>query len=221
VAADGGDDGRTAVVMDPQPLWVAAITPILLETDIAVVATATTARDALDELERHRPDLFVVEPAVGGPALLAEARSLLPDLRIVAIAASADPDQVDQALTAGAVAYVIKTAQPADIRAGIRQAFHSSIFLPSPRRPLAQPAAAAAPETGTLTPREVEILKLAAAGRPNAELARMLWVTEQTVKFHLSNIYRKLGVANRTEASRWAQLNGLLDEDAGAQHEPA
>jgi len=163
----------------------------------------------------------VVEPAVGGAALLAEARSLLPDLRIVAIAASADPDQVDQALTAGAVAYVIKTAQPADIRAGIRQAFHSSIFLPSPRRPLAQPAAAAAPETGTLTPREVEILKLAAAGRPNAELARMLWVTEQTVKFHLSNIYRKLGVANRTEASRWAQLNGLLDEDAGAQHEPA
>jgi DNA-binding NarL/FixJ family response regulator len=126
VAADGGGNGRTAVVMDPQPLWVAAITPILLETDIAVVATATTARDALDELERHRPDLFVVEPAVGGPALLAEARSLLPDLRIVAIAASADPDQVDQALTAGAVAYVIKTAQPADIRAGIRQAFHSS-----------------------------------------------------------------------------------------------
>jgi DNA-binding NarL/FixJ family response regulator len=206
--------------MDPQPLWVAAITPILLETDITVVATATTPQGALDELERHRPDLFVVEPAVGGPALLAEARSLLPDLRIVAIAASADPDQVDQALTAGAVAYVIKTAQPADIRAGIRQAFHSSIFLPSPRRPLAQPTAAM-PETGSLTPREIEILKLAAAGRPNAELARMLWVTEQTVKFHLSNIYRKLGVANRTEASRWAQLNGLLDEDGGTQRDPA
>jgi DNA-binding CsgD family transcriptional regulator len=61
-----------------------------------------------------------------------------------------------------------------------------------------------------LTRRELEILRLMSEGLSNAELARMLWVTEQTVKFHLSNIYRKLGVANRTEASRWAQLNGLL-----------
>ena len=57
---------------------------------------------------------------------------------------------------------------------------------------------------------KLEILQLLAEGHSNADLAKMLWVTEQTVKFHLSNIYRKLGVANRTEASRWAQLNGLL-----------
>jgi DNA-binding CsgD family transcriptional regulator len=62
-----------------------------------------------------------------------------------------------------------------------------------------------------LTRRELEILRLVADGHSNAQLARMLWVTEQTVKFHLSNIYRKLDVANRTEASRWAQLNGVLD----------
>jgi DNA-binding CsgD family transcriptional regulator len=54
-------------------------------------------------------------------------------------------------------------------------------------------------------------LRLVAEGHSNAQLARMLWVTEQTVKFHLSNIYRKLDVANRTEASRWAQIHGLLD----------
>ncbi len=63
---------------------------------------------------------------------------------------------------------------------------------------------------GGLTRRELEILKLVAEGHSNAALARMLWVTEQTVKFHLSNIYRKLDVTNRTEASRWAQLNGVL-----------
>jgi DNA-binding CsgD family transcriptional regulator len=56
----------------------------------------------------------------------------------------------------------------------------------------------------------VEILRLVAEGHTNAQLARLLWVTEQTVKFHLSNIYRKLNVANRTEASRWAQVQGLL-----------
>jgi DNA-binding CsgD family transcriptional regulator len=61
-----------------------------------------------------------------------------------------------------------------------------------------------------LTRRELEILKLVAEGHSNSQLARMLWVTEQTVKFHLSNIYRKLDVANRTEASRWAQVHGLL-----------
>ena len=70
--------------------------------------------------------------------------------------------------------------------------------------------AEAADEPG-LTRRELEILRLVAEGHSNAQLARMLWVTEQTVKFHLSNIYRKLDVANRTEASRWAQLHGLLD----------
>jgi DNA-binding CsgD family transcriptional regulator len=61
-----------------------------------------------------------------------------------------------------------------------------------------------------LTPREIEILRLASEGHSNAQLAKHLWVTEQTIKFHLSNIYRKLDVANRTEASRWAHSHGLL-----------
>jgi DNA-binding CsgD family transcriptional regulator len=72
---------------------------------------------------------------------------------------------------------------------------------------VATDAAAAAPQ---LTRRELEILQLVAEGYSNSQLAKMLWVTEQTVKFHLSNIYRKLDVANRTEASRWAQVHGLL-----------
>ena len=67
-----------------------------------------------------------------------------------------------------------------------------------------------------LTRRELELLKLVAEGHSNAQVARMLWVTEQTVKFHLSNVYRKLGVANRTEASRWAQTRGLLSAEPPA-----
>ena len=209
-----GDNQRTAVVMDPQPLWLAAVVPILSDAGVAVLATSTTPETALEALAEHRPDLFVVEPAVGGRELLLEARMLIPELRIVAIGASGDPEDVDEALTAGAVAYVIKTALPVDIRTGVRQAFRSSIFLPSPRR--SAPAPPPPPQTTNgdgLTRREVEILQLAAEGPSNAELARKLWVTEQTVKFHLSNIYRKLGVANRTEASRWAQVNGLLGGD--------
>jgi DNA-binding CsgD family transcriptional regulator len=104
----------------------------------------------------------------------------------------------------------------------IRQAFSPSLFLP----PLAPPPANGAQSAdaheavAVLTKREREILQLVAEGHSNSQLARMLWVTEQTVKFHLSNIYRKLDVANRTEASRWAQIHGLLATparlDAGA-----
>jgi DNA-binding CsgD family transcriptional regulator len=68
------------------------------------------------------------------------------------------------------------------------------------------------PALDVLTTREREILRLVAEGHSNNQLARMLWVTEQTVKFHLSNVYRKLDVSNRTEASRWAQVHGLLAE---------
>src|SRR5438132_14211103 len=95
----------------------------------------------------------------------------------------------------------------------MRQAFGPSIYLrgaPAGSAPRGVRRDGAGAE---LTRRELEILRLVAEGHSNAKLARMLWVTEQTVKFHLSNIYRKLDVANRTEASRWAQLHGLLPAD--------
>ena len=69
--------------------------------------------------------------------------------------------------------------------------------------------------TAGLTRRETEILQLMSEGLSNSQLARKLWVTEQTVKFHLSNIYRKLGASNRTEAARWAQLHNLLPTEQG------
>ncbi len=67
--------------------------------------------------------------------------------------------------------------------------------------------------TEDLTRRELEILRHVAEGRSNQQVGRTLWVTEQTVKFHLTNIYKKLGMSNRTEASLWAQRHGLLTRD--------
>jgi len=117
---------------------------------------------------------------------------------------------VEAAFAAGAFAYVLKSADPDDLRAAIRQAFEPSVyFAPELVSNGAEPDERPSVDAG-LTRREIEILQLVAEGYSNAQLARMLWVTEQTVKFHLSNIYRKLGVANRTEASRWAQVHGLL-----------
>ena len=82
--------------------------------------------------------------------------------------------------------------------------------MPVPTTATVRPPKPEAVDLG-LTARELEILGLVAEGASNSSIARQLWVTEQTVKFHLSNVYRKLGVANRTEASHRAHVNGLLD----------
>jgi DNA-binding NarL/FixJ family response regulator len=206
---------RAAVLHDQHPLWLDAVEQVLDRIEVDVAGKATSPDEALALVEQHQPDLFVteVETANGGMdgiTCLRLAVERVPTVRPVALSMYADPQRVDAALAAGAVAYVVKTAHPDDLASAVRQAFDHSVYLASARipRPALVPER---PEDETgLTRREVEILKLVSQGHSNAQLAKMLWVTEQTVKFHLSNIYRKLDVANRTEASRWAQVNGLL-----------
>ena len=90
-----------------------------------------------------------------------------------------------------------------------------SLYLSGARR--SKTVASAEAETAGLTQREREILRLVAEGGTNGDIAKNLWVTEQTVKFHLANIFRKLDVRNRTQASRWAHENGLLERPALGQ----
>jgi DNA-binding NarL/FixJ family response regulator len=207
------------VLLDPHPLWLEAVQSVLSSLDIAVAGKACTAEEALEMVEEHQPDILLVETGLSGPmsgaSLVRAARQRVPSLRVIALAGSSDPADIDAAFDAGALAYVVKTARSDDVAATIRQAFDHSIFLPHMQTTGASPAAEPEcvvedDERVTLTRREREILALVAEGHSNRELARMLWVTEQTVKFHLSNIYRKLDVSNRTEASRWAHKNRLL-----------
>jgi DNA-binding NarL/FixJ family response regulator len=142
------------------------------------------------------------------------AHAIHPDLKTVVLSGTDQPHQIESAFAAGAAVFCVKTAAQDDLIAGIRQAFDTSIYLARSARPASSQKTVAPLSTPDLTRREVEILRLVAEGHSNMQLAKMLWVTEQTVKFHLSNIYRKLGVANRTEASRWAQLHGLLPATA-------
>jgi DNA-binding NarL/FixJ family response regulator len=146
-----------------------------------------------------------------GVALIERARVDLPELRAIIVSMSDRRATIERAFVAGASAYVMKSAHPDDLASAARQAFEHSLFLAGAPRVVA-PAMQShdAATQADLTRREEEILRLVAEGHSNAQLARMLWVTEQTVKFHLSNVYRKLAVSNRTEAARWAQLNGLL-----------
>jgi DNA-binding NarL/FixJ family response regulator len=208
---------RTAVVLDEQPLGLEAMEQLLSRVGVSIVGKTTDPVEALELIEEHRPDILLADYGANDGNLDAvecvrKAQERHPELKTVVLSASAEAQQISSAFAAGASVFCVKTAAKDDLMAGIRQAFEASIYLahsaaaPATREPV---TAVEAPE---LTRRELEILQLVAEGHSNSQLARMLWVTEQTVKFHLSNIYRKLNVANRTEASRWAQLRGLLPE---------
>jgi two-component system, NarL family, response regulator DevR len=206
---------RTAVIVDEHPLWLDAVQQVLERVSVEVVAKATSLDDAALLVRQHRPALVVAEVATStddaaGVAWLREITQEHPNVKPIVLSTVDDSAVISAALEAGAVVYVIKKAHPDDLAVAIRQAYDHSIYLPGYRDDAARVPAVQKTEHPDLTRRELEILRLVAEGLSNAELAKMLWVTEQTVKFHLSNIYRKLNVSNRTEASRWAQLNGLL-----------
>jgi DNA-binding NarL/FixJ family response regulator len=207
---------QSGVICDSHPMWLDAVEQVLRQIGVNVVGKTTSTAQALSLVEKHQPDLLITELESGdmsGLVLIEHARAAAPDVRPIVLSMHADSQVIDSALTAGAVAYVVKTAHPEDLASAVRQAFSHSVYLAGRREVAVAPATngSSVDEHPDLTKRELEILRIVAEGHSNAELARMLWVTEQTVKFHLSNIYRKLDVANRTEASRWAQVNGLLD----------
>ena len=125
---------------------------------------------------------------------------------MVIFSATTTPAEISTALRNGANAYVLKTVNPLDLPAVIRQAAEGTVYYPPP--PAAAPAAK---DTADLTERERTILAAVMRGLSNKAISQEFWVTEQTVKFHLSNVYRKLGVPNRTAAARFAHEHGLID----------
>jgi DNA-binding NarL/FixJ family response regulator len=211
-----GSREKSAVILDRHPLWLEAMDKLVAGVGVEVVGRAIDGDEAVELIEEHRPDVFIagIDPANSDQvACIRKATQCNPDLKAVVVADNTEPEAINAAFAAGATVYCVKTARQEDLASAIRQAFERSIYIATngsseySQGPTAVPSE---PANHDLTRRELEILRLVAEGHSNSQLARMLWVTEQTVKFHLSNIYRKLDVANRTEASRWAQLNGLL-----------
>jgi DNA-binding NarL/FixJ family response regulator len=162
-----------------------------------------------DEIAELRPDVVLVEEMTSRRMTLVrirEARSAAPAARVVLVTRELGADGLSEATEAGADAAIGRGVDAltfatlvSAVAAG--QVFHAFAVVPS---------RAHARRDG-LTARELEILRMVAAGASNVRIARALWVAEQTVKYHLSNIYRKLGVANRTQASHYAHVNGLFD----------
>jgi two-component system response regulator DevR len=205
----------TAVLLDQHPLWLEAVVHVVENTGVKVVGQANTPKRALELVERHQPVAFVTEirmppGEMDGIACLREAIERVPTLVPIVLSAYDDPRHIEEALQAGAAAYVIKTVHPNALASTIRHVLEHAVPTAARAVPSRVRNQAADPDFPVLTPRQREILQLVEEGFSNAQIAKMLWVTEQTVKFHLANVYRLLGVASRTQAVRFAQVRGLL-----------
>ena len=140
-------------------------------------------------------------PGVDGVECIEHIRQGYPDVKVVVLSACDDRPTIDGALRAGADAYVVKSAERVDIAAVLRQTSSGAIFH-APSCPASTPGERKRSELPALTERERTVLAVVASGLTTAAISRDLWVSEHTVKFHLTNIYRKLGVSNRASAVR-------------------
>lgn len=178
--------------------------------EIEIVGEAQSGTQVLPLSRRLQPDVVLLDvdlPGLDGFGCLELLRRNLPDIRVVMLSSSSDTAHVSGALRRGASAYVVKSINPIDLAAALRQVVEGTVFTAVVVPGATSDAAGAA----GLTEKEVEILRGVANGLSNREIGRTLWVTEQTVKFHLTNVYRKLQVANRTEAARAAYRLGLAE----------
>jgi DNA-binding NarL/FixJ family response regulator len=216
---------RSAVVLDADPAWLDVVHQTLDGLGVQVAGVALDPGQALVLVQEHAPDLLVIDARARGPELnsitcLRRAREQAPELKAVVLSDHDDHAHIDAALEAGASAYIAKPKDPADLATAIRQVFERSIFPAGDAvRPVGSARTTVQDDRERLTARELEVLQHVAAGRSNGEIGRRLWVSEHTVKFHLSNIYKKLGVANRTQACRRAATLGLLSNGPEADGE--
>jgi DNA-binding NarL/FixJ family response regulator len=200
---------KRLVIIADDPIAVHGIRLALRQTAGFQLVGSLDGRGPVDvRLHDLAPDVVLVddmqEPA-NATARFSEAAAAVPEATLVLLVDGMDDERVRDVFAAGADVVLSKALHPIALGTLLREAARGNI-VQRYRPPEAHE------DDCPLTHREAEILGLAAQGMTNGRIARQLWITEQTVKFHLSNTYRKLGVRNRTEASRYAYLNDLVPE---------
>ena len=191
------------ILADDHALVIEGLRGLLArEPDMEVVATVTNGAALLDELQYTRPDVIVLDLQMperdGFSCLEAIRRQGLP-VKVVILSAFGDGGSLQTAWEQQADGFALKTDPPRQTVATIRNVAHGQIVFP---RAVRQAAGQTTEVLGRLTGRERDVLRLLADGLMNAQIAERLSVQESTVKFHIQNIFQKLGVTNRTEAAQ-------------------
>lgn len=216
---DGRNGIRRLVIVADNSLIVETIRLCFLKTgEFRLVGYADARRTSAPTIVGAEPDVLLIddmERAELALQLMREVTEQSPRVSMIVLSATTDPTWLEQLFQAGAVGVISKAAHPSALVTLIRELLDGHVF-PRSSRPGTVPSgsSSATSDEWSLTEREREILRLVASGSTNGDVARRLWVTEQTVKFHLRNIYRKLDVANRTQASHFAYANGLVSLSA-------
>jgi len=185
------------VILDEHPIWVNALETILSGGGVRVVGTTTSPKRALELVCSKQPDALIAPLVLANSEmealeLLGRARERRPGLRLVVIASYDNGFHLSAAASAQADAYLPRTVSAAEVVDTVRACLVGE----------SRPAIGGEVATPSLTQRELEIVTLAARGYTNAQIAERLWITRWTVKYHLANAYKKLGVSNRTQAAR-------------------
>jgi DNA-binding NarL/FixJ family response regulator len=213
MATRSGDVGNVRVVIaDDHRLMLDGIRRALGADDgFEIVGETQDGIHLVPLVEETKPDLVLLDvrmPRRDGLACLDEIHARFPETKVVMLSASTTPALIQSALSRGATAYIAKSVDPADLPSTLRQAMEGRLPGQAALSGESDPGRA---NPARLTEREASILSAVSRGLSNDEIATELWVTQQTVKFHLTNIYRKLGVKNRTEATRVAYQRGLVE----------
>ena len=212
------------LIADDHALTLAAVRDALQEDGgIRIVAEASSGRAALAAVQRSAPEVVLLDMhmpgAIDGPTCAERIRKRFPEVRVVMLSGFTDEASIRMAFRRGVHAFISKAVDPRDIAPALRLAVSDTVYYAPPDGgPLEAEDLAE-----SLSEREATVLKAVAAGLSNQAIAKRLWVSEHTVKFHLTNIFRKLDVSNRTEAARWAHSHGIVEDgiDEGAETDDA
>lgn len=198
--------------------------------DVRLVGSADGGAEAIALCREKTPDVLLLDlsmPEVDGVTVARTLREQGVSTRVVIFTSFSDRDGIMRALDAGAIGYLLKDADPSEIHAAIRAASRgeapltpkAAMELLRQRHPVGvgaghAPEPVARPQVD-LTDRERQVLGLLASGLANKQIARRLGISEKTVKGHLTNLFQRIGVSDRTQAALWAERTGALRIPAG------
>jgi DNA-binding NarL/FixJ family response regulator len=198
---------RVLVVDDHHLVRAGLITLLEADAGIHVVGEAADGQQAVETAAATTPDVVLMDlsmPVMDGVAATRLLLAELPGTHVVALTSFSDRQRVTDILTAGATGYVLKDARPDDLLAAVRAAADGHVPLDPRVAAALLPAREPAPPD-QLSDREKQVLRLVAAGLANKQIARRLGIAESTVKVHTGNIFRRIGVTDRTSAALWAK----------------
>jgi DNA-binding NarL/FixJ family response regulator len=178
--------------------------------DIEVAGEAADGAAAVAGIAALSPDVILMDlsmPVMDGVTATRAILAEHPTIRIVVLSSFSDDGRVRDAIAAGAIGYLLKDSAPDDVLAAVRAAAAGHAPLDPRVAGALLPRAGAPAPAGQLSEREIQVLRLAAQGLANKQIGRSLGIAERTVKVHLGNVFRRIGVADRTSAAMWARDN--------------